>query len=154
MWDATTVAAWWGAIIATSILLWDVYKWKRRGPNVVLRVQGDMNCMEGNQALPGTWLTFRGANVGDRPTTLENVTIQSYPNLWARIRSKPDKSYWIPKPGFYENFPYKLEPGETWNGRVEQDAELNAKANEGYLVCCLHHSSSKRPATCRVRLKP
>ena len=28
----TDWAAWWGAIIATLVLVWDMYKWKRSGP--------------------------------------------------------------------------------------------------------------------------
>jgi len=28
----TELAAWWGAIIATLVLLWDMYKWERSGP--------------------------------------------------------------------------------------------------------------------------
>jgi len=28
----TDLANWWGAFIATLVLVWDMYKWKRSGP--------------------------------------------------------------------------------------------------------------------------
>jgi hypothetical protein len=35
---STEIAAWWGAIIASIVLLWDIYKWKTRGPKLVMRL--------------------------------------------------------------------------------------------------------------------
>ncbi len=151
--DVSTIAAWWGAIIATSVLVWDVYKWKRRGPNVVIRVQGDMTCMQGSEAIPGKWITTRVANVGDGPTTLESLGLLYYRNLWSWIRRKPDQSFWTQAPGFSQQLPFKLESGATWDGRGEQTPDLIAKANDGYLFCSVLHSSSKRPVTCRVRIR-
>jgi len=34
----TELAAWWGAIIATLMLLWDMYKWVRSGPIINVSV--------------------------------------------------------------------------------------------------------------------
>ncbi len=28
------IVAWWGAIVATVVLVWDIYKWKTSGPKI------------------------------------------------------------------------------------------------------------------------
>lgn len=152
--DASAIAAWWGASIATVVLLWDAYKWKRAGAVVLLRVKGDMRRLEGTEPTPGLWLMFTAANVGDRPTTLENLHLDFYRNWWQRVRNRPDQSYLIKNPGLTEKFPCKLEPGATWTGICKQNAQATELVRDGYVKCCLHHSSAGRPVTCPVRLRP
>lgn len=38
----TEIAAWWGAFIATLLLFWDIYKWKRSGPIINVSASPNM----------------------------------------------------------------------------------------------------------------
>ena len=40
--EITEIAAWWGAIIATLVLLWDMYKWERSGPIINVSASPNM----------------------------------------------------------------------------------------------------------------
>jgi hypothetical protein len=35
--QASDIAAWWGAIVATAILFWDIIKWKKSGVTVKVK---------------------------------------------------------------------------------------------------------------------
>lgn len=36
--ELTSLAAWWGASVATLLLFWDIYKWRKSGPNIIVKV--------------------------------------------------------------------------------------------------------------------
>src|SRR5437879_4880685 len=40
--NLTDVVAWWGAVVATIVLLWDVYKWTHRGADVRVEAAPNM----------------------------------------------------------------------------------------------------------------
>jgi hypothetical protein len=40
--SGTDIAAWWGAVIATAVLIWDIYKWRTAGPRIALDVRSGM----------------------------------------------------------------------------------------------------------------
>lgn len=41
--DGTDIAAWWGAITATVVLCWDVYKWIMSGARVRIEVRSGVS---------------------------------------------------------------------------------------------------------------
>ena len=45
--EASEIAAWWGATIATLVLLWDIFKWKRAGPVVTISASPNMTIVGG-----------------------------------------------------------------------------------------------------------
>jgi hypothetical protein len=146
----TVVVAWWGAVLATTVFLWDVYKWRTRGPRIRMVVKPDMQAM-GDPELEGkTLILISATNVGDRATTLELLAFVWYGNWWKRIRRKPEKQFLVKNPGRDRRFPYKLEVGERWDGMAFQPEETREMASTGHLVCELHHASSKSPVTKRL----
>jgi len=40
--DASTVAAWWGAVVSTAVLGWNIFVWLRSGPRLVVQASGNM----------------------------------------------------------------------------------------------------------------
>ena len=60
--NPTEIAAWWGAGVATLVLLWDVYKWVTLGPRVRMAVRGNM-IVVGDPAQKGKkFVTVRATN--------------------------------------------------------------------------------------------
>ncbi len=43
--SSTDAAAWWGAIVASLILIWDVYKWIKSGTALRLNAVPDMQLL-------------------------------------------------------------------------------------------------------------
>jgi hypothetical protein len=148
--DATTIVAWWGAIVATIVILWDIFKWYTTGPRILMTVTPNMKIVGNPELEEDTHIIIYASNVGERPTTLENLWFVWYPNLWKCFRRKPEQNLFVKNPGRHRSFPYKLEVGERWEGMATQSDEIVELANTGYLVCHLHHACSKRPIKKRL----
>jgi hypothetical protein len=147
---STGFVAWWGAVVATSVLVWDIYKWWTTGPRIRFIVQPDRKIM-GDPELEGqTFIIFSATNFGDRPTTLESLYFLWYPNWWHRIRGKYPHGGIVKNPGFSRQFPCRLEVGERWDGRMKQSDEVVRQAKTGHFICELRHGSIKRPVRKRL----
>jgi len=151
---ATDIVAWWGAIIATFVLIWDVYKWKTSGPKLRLEVGGNritvnIPATEGRKFIMATV-----NNTGDLSTTITNLCLAYYPRLIDRIFNKSKTNMVIvrPSPGDHHPPPYVIEPGAQWVGMAEQDNNIERMAKEGHLVCQVYYSSHKKPVQQRVVL--
>jgi len=149
----TDLAAWWGAIIATLVLLWDMYKWKRSGPIINVSALPNMqtvgkipNHLEGKK-----YIAVEVTNTGDKKTTITHLVVFHYKSLFRKIRGKKDKSFFVATPALFPpSLPHMIEPGERWLGGVEQTSELEEMSKNGYLYCGVYHSSGKKPILQRV----
>ncbi len=66
----TSVAAWWGALVATAVAVWDVVKWRKRGPRLKIQVrQPDNDDSEFEVEL---------SNVGEIPALIEKVWLRVF----------------------------------------------------------------------------
>jgi hypothetical protein len=149
--NPTTLAAWWGAVLASVAFLWDAYKWWTTGPQIRMVVLPERRVV-GDPELEGkTLIAIQATNVGDRPTTLENLAFVWYANWWNRLRWKQKRGYIIINPGRGRNFPYKLEVGERWDGLAFQEETLVQEASTGHLMVELSYASSKRPIRKRLQ---
>jgi hypothetical protein len=149
--SATEVAAWWGAVAATLVIVWDVYKWATSGPRVRIRVEAD-RLMVGDPMREGeTFITVRATNTGDRPTTLTNLGFSYYRSWWHRkLLRKPDSNAVVTLGGTPHQLPHKLEPGGVWDGAAIQDEELKKMAAHGYLEMVVYQSHTGRPKRAHV----
>lgn len=146
----TDVVAWWGAIIATSVLIRDIYKWKTAGAKIRFLVQSGMSMLGDPEREDVTLVTARVTNIGDRPTTITTVGFKYYKNWWKKFRRKPSKAYVVPSPAFnHQVLPYILEVGQEWGG-VNQTEDLENMANDGYLIMEVYDSVHNKPSTGRV----
>lgn len=147
------IVAWWGAIVATVVLLWDIYKWKTAGPKIRFVVRPGI-IVVGDPARKGqSFISAEATNIGDRPTTITNLVIQHYKSYFAMLRHKPQTSMLVTKPSASQPLPYVLQPGSVWQGLCPQTGEIEDLAKTGYLVCGLCHSHSNKEIDRRVIIR-
>ncbi len=151
--SASQIAAWWGAIIATLVLGWDVFKWKQTGrPRLRLtaspgmKPSGSVPNVDPNK----TYIAIEVVNVGDRKTELTHVTGIYYRSRLQRLRGRNERAFFVVNPAFSTQFPCFLEPGQRWLGGLEQTADLEESSRAGLFYCGIIHSASKKPLTTRV----
>jgi hypothetical protein len=143
--------AWWGAIIATGVLIWDIIKWKKSGPKIIISVSANMQITSDPDNK--LWVTIRAKNIGDRGTTITNLAGSYYKNIFYKLFNKAERQFVIPNAGITHPIPHVLDPGTIWDGVIEQDAKLQAMAKEGYLDCELYYSQSVKPIRERITIK-
>lgn len=149
----TTITAIYAAIVATGVLIWDIYKWRRGGPQLTMQVHGDMR-VHGPGYDPGRpYVTIKVSNRGDRATTLTNVTMHWYDKPWKRcLRRLPTKSYVITETGFHFTIPFVLEAGKVWDGMFHRDQESESMMRGGWLDLQVHSSHTNKGPRQRVKL--
>jgi hypothetical protein len=146
----TEIAAWWGAVIATLSLGWNVYKWIYQGPK--LRISGNANMKISSDPEEGLFIFVEVSNVGDRSTTLTSFIGYIYPNKISVVLKKPSRRYVFPSPPHSIPLPYTLEPGHRWTGVIFQKQLEANDGKETLIYCGVCDSSKKRPSMARIKL--
>lgn len=147
----TDCVAWWGAIVATGVLIWDVYKWKSSGARLRLKVQAGMKMLGDPAREQETWVTVRVTNVGNQPTTITTVGLRHYASWWDYVRRKPAKSFIIPQPSLsHQTLPHVLDVGQEWLGGAVQTCDIETMAEDGRLVIEVYDAVHNRPVIGRV----
>ncbi len=149
----TEIVAWWGAVLATVVFIWDIYKWSAAGLKLRISVQTGMTSVNMPDYQGKSLITIDVSNFGDRPTTITNLGYYYFSSSWKRFLNQPDKAAIVPKPSDSQRLPFELKPGGVWMGIAVQDEELTAWAKEGLLYCVLYHSHNKQPVYKRVVVK-
>ena len=147
------IVAWWGAIVATVVLVWDIYKWKNSGPKIRFTVRPGMMIVGDPTRKGQLFISTEATNIGDRPTTITNLVIQHYISYFDMIRHRPKASMLVAEPSTAQPLPFILQPGVVWQGLAPQTLEIEQLANDGYLVCGLCHSHSEKEIDRRVIFK-
>lgn len=148
----TEIIAAYAAVVATVVLVWDVYKWKASGPRIRFSVSSDMKILQ----YPGIWETAtfvhaKAVNAGDLPTTITTLGIQHYKSWLSCILGRPDHRGVIVNTGS-KPLPHILEPGTVWTGLIDQSS-IEDFARSGILFCELYLSHRRRPKKARIRLE-
>lgn len=149
------IVAWWGAIVATLVLIWDVYKWKRSGP--VLRVTARPNMRSMDENSEGVYIIVEVSNIGDKSTTLTNLVGVCYKSRLAVFLKKPNYSFDVTNTMFRKTLPFLLIPGDRWMGGIDQRNLEKGIEEEGikkisYLYCGVKDSSKSKYTLVRVKL--
>ena len=150
----TDIVAWWGAIIATSVLLWDIYKWKTSGPKLRMMVSGNMKTINIPSSEGKSVIMAQVDNIGTGETTITKFGFVYY-ETWLRfILKKPSKGMFIarPSPCDVHPLPHVLRPGGRWAGFAIQDETIEKMARNGFLICEVYYSSRGKPIQKRVPL--
>jgi len=143
--------AWWGAVVATSVLIWDFYKWKTSGAKIRLLVQSRMKMFGDPSLEDDTFVMFKVTNIGSRPTTITTVGFRYYENWWRKIRKKENLTFIVPNPALnHQQLPYVLDVGQEWMGGTKQTKDIEKYANEGYLIAEIYDSVHEKPSSGRV----
>lgn len=149
--SATDIAAWWGAGIATVVVLWDVFKW-RQGRATQVRMTASPNMQEfipGAGVQDGKFVSVEITNAGDRTTTLTNLCGFHYTSWWHKRFNRQTRAFVVldPAPGV---IPYELEPGKRWMGRIGQTEELENWSRDGRLYVAVYHTLAKKAELIRL----
>jgi len=149
----TDWAAWWGAIVASLILAWDIIKWKTSGPKLRLTVGANQKTIN----VPGRddkiWVSVRAENIGDAQTTITNMGLGYYKSRAHKIFKKHEQKYIVTIPDVRQPIPYVIEPGRIWDGLAEQTKELEEMARNGYLEVEIYCANFTRPICKQVVFK-
>ena len=151
--DASTIAAWWGAIAGTLAIAWEIFRWFHSGPRLKLSASTNMQTVTPGLGIDETLRVLLNVrNVGDSATTITHFVGVAYANRFSRWRGKREKLF-VVTTGPEAPVPFRLEPGATWSGMVIQSqvaAACSSKESEVFLG--VQHATAEKPSLVRVFL--
>lgn len=124
--ESTQIVAWWGAIVATLVLLWDVMKWLQDGPRIRKRIALNVHYDDGKvtskeETENGLVTTYEEychielINVGRMPTTVMGISA-------THKKKRNSFQFGTTQQAFTEHFgkklPHVISPGEVWSCRL------------------------------------
>src|SRR5437016_5246653 len=136
----TAIVGWIGGVTGSIALIWDIYKWRRSGPR--LRVKVVANVI---QEITGVKtiahhlnLMITVANEGHSKTQITHLVFAFYPTRWRKLRSNAG---WIDQVRVL-NLPYVVDSGSEWTSLpIKQTGEIVEMSKQGYLLCLVFHAA-------------
>ena len=145
-------AAWYAAVVATGVLIWDVVKWKKGGPQIKAEAFAGWESY-GVSEMEGKSLTLvKATNVGDLPTTLSSWGMYWYPE-GVSVKKKEARKAFVMQGGLagLGQVPKKLEPGDVWSGVASEDDQYNDMLRTGQLFMALGFSHTDKEILVSVK---
>lgn len=149
----TEYAAWWGAILATLVFLWDIYKWRKAGPQVVIEVGCDQSIVGSPKHKGKKFVLVSANNRGERPTTLTGLGLRWYSSKRERRRRNAEKSFAVIAETS-QALPFHLQPGELWQGLFDQTEDVATMARDGLLFCEVYCTHTDRAPAAQLHARP
>ena len=120
---ANDYAAWWGAVIATLALVWNIVIAVRSGARVRVGVNSDVQIIP-KQPISGdkTYISVKAVNHGTSPTTITHFCGYYTDSLWTKVRGKKHKFIITTHGGLGQTVPHVLTPGEEWSSLADQES--------------------------------
>ena len=145
------IAAWYAAIVATAVLIWDYVKWKNSGPQISAFARSGMRSLNIPETANMTLIYVEVTNTGDKPTTLKSWGMYWYP-VGVSLNDKRGRQAWILRSSFADMgvVPQKIEPGDVWRGVIEEDDEVQKMKDNGTFFVMLSFSHSQEEVLVRV----
>jgi len=139
--DASEFAAWWGAVVATAVFGWEVFKWLRSGPRIRISVAREPGALHPVVSLAGDVIRMRVrhdyrlgvANVGDSPTTITSIQIHFYKGIRAELFDRPVGTRYLLTSDL------RLNPGDLWSVKLEENLPTYAARTR----CFVFHSAGR-----------
>jgi hypothetical protein len=145
-------AAWWGAVIATSALIWNIVISYRAGARL------HVTAMLGMKIFPlapneedKTYILVNAVNIGSSATTITHFLGYSADTFLDSLRHKKRKYFIVNGTKDSLPIPYKLSPGDEWKGMADQTLILSG-FNAKYFYLGVAHNQQKKSIYKRVRL--
>lgn len=152
-WSISDYAAWWGAIIATLALVWNIIIAFRSGPRIQVRANPNMQVFPRGPITEGkTFISVTAINRGTASTTVTHFGGFYSDSLWSLVRKRRHQFIVIAHPALGKTLPFVLAPGEEWSNMADQH-DMQEYLGRGYLYMGVIHNQRKRPVYVRVRLK-
>jgi len=152
--EASVVAAWWGAIVASIVLLWDIFKWATKGARVSVNAIPNMqtvNTVEGKLD-DNRLILVEALNTGDLPSTITHLVFYQYASHLNKILNKPKNQGLIPYQGAGYELPHLLNPGTRWTGNIDQNDIVKKIGEDGLFYCGVIHTARKKPVLAKINL--
>ena len=142
------VAAWWGALVGTAVLLWRIREW--RYDKNTIEVQATI--WDGEDRPEGiTHVHVRVENVGNAPENLSWIA-GYYRNAFGKF-IKSNKEYnFSPETLLQQKTPNILEPAEEWQFHISGADILNKSGGAKYFYVGVKRSKKKGSIYCRIHL--
>jgi hypothetical protein len=149
--DKIDPVAIYAACVATMVFCWNIYVWRNSGPRLKVSASMNMLIIGGSSVEESkTFLIVRATNIGAKKTTITNVLIYAYDNIWQRIRKRPSFCAVFNGVGGPYPIPYVLDVGYNFSGQADQ-AELVDRIRDTYFYAGVQHSFAEKPVMVRVR---
>ncbi|MBE0493117.1 MAG: hypothetical protein IBX48_02135 [Thiomicrospira sp.] len=117
--QASDYAAWWGAIIASLTLTWNIVVAIRSGARLKIYVTPNMELHPPHPGKEGQrYIHVRAVNNGTLATTITHFCGYTAKTQFHSV-TKNVQPFIIMNGNF--NIPFKLKPGEKWTGLASQD---------------------------------
>ena len=145
-------AAWWGAVIATLALIWNIIIALRSGARVKVRATANMKFYPTQSITEDkTYISVTAINKGTSPTTITHFCGFYAPTFFNLIRGKKQHFVINSHPSLGKQIPYVLAPGEEWSNVADQE-NIQEGFTGGYLYLGIIHNQRARPIYKRVKI--
>lgn len=147
---ASDWAAWLGAVTGVFSLAWQIVRWYREGPRLLVRVAPNMLPYPDDGGGPRVLIMV--TNIGTVTTTLTHLVLVEFSSWYSKRRFRPAKS-WLTMhdPTFGHSLPHELNPGQQFMGGIRRDASLGALISGGKLHVGIYHAfAPTRPVLAHV----
>ena len=143
-------AAWWGAVIATLALVWNIVVSIRSGPRLHVTVSKNMEFIPPPPDREDKkYIIVSAINRGTAPTTITHFLGYAADSWWSRFFTSKRKHFIVT--GYPESspIPQKIDPGDEWRGIADQAAILDDEEYK-YVYLGVAHNQSQRTIYKRV----
>jgi hypothetical protein len=138
----TTLLAWWGAVISTAVLAWDVYKWRKTGQQR-LSVRANGNLQDAHSRNPQKFIGIIVTNNGDRPVTIGLITFRYFKSKFRKWGKQESEQRGLFNPGTpTAPLPYKLDVGASWRCVVNQTPQIEKMSRDGFFYVEVEDTST------------
>jgi len=105
----TNIAAWWGAVIATFVIIWDIYKWTHSGPIINVTASPNMQAVGNfsNRESDKDYISIIVTNTGNIKTTITHLVVfyYKYKPVLSKILKKKTKTFLYQHHLFRHHYP-------------------------------------------------
>lgn len=141
-------AAWYGAAIATVVLVWDVVKWVRSGPRIIVQAMAGSASYQIDQIIGKDITLVRIANNGDSATTLSTWRFLYRPKGFLQEKQAVAMDDTIVG---HNQTPKMIAPGEVWQGVAREPPNFAHLIQSGRVFVALNFSHRSTEVHVRMR---
>jgi len=149
--NAETIALYIGAFMGVVSFGWQVFRYFKEGPKLLVRVNQHMELVNTFQGPNGDELvSISAVNVGSQTTTVTHLVILRFQSRWGRILRRKCRVAFISSPKG-SGLTYKLAVGDEWVGLMDQKDLDDTFHKGGTVYVGVYHTFGKGPCVVRVR---
>ena len=138
----TEFVAWYGAAVASAVLAWDVFKWRRSGPRLTVRITP---YYEPSLSLGNNYIRIDISNVGDQATTLTAIYGYNLSRFQILFRWRKKGLDMLYNQSDTDSLPMKLDSGDAWHYVFAKTPLIDTMIEKKRFYIGTVHSSSSRP---------